>query len=179
MTTSANTTMTRCGWCKNWIGRGVMAYHVGCDNFEEKIKEISSRIGHANNLPIGPKLLIFSFLEHNSKNIQTYCLDCATFDVKFSKSGRIIKNPIRLSEESFVKGSGENNCDQYDRGYDDGSFYDIEKEDCSDLNNFIVSDDEIISDDDASVYASASEESEEEWDESDSDEEEWSGDESD
>ena len=175
MTTSANTTTCPCSWCKNWIGRGVMAYHTKRDNFEEKIKEISSRIGHANNLPIGPKLLIFSFLEHNSKDIQTYCLDCVTFDVKFSQSGRIIKAPIRLSEESFVKGSGENNCDQYDRSYDDGSFYDIEKEDCHDLDNFIVSDEEIISDDDTST----SEDSEEDWDDGDSSEEEWSGDESD
>jgi len=179
MTTSANTTTTCCDWCKNWIGRGVMAYHVDGNKFQTIIKEISSRVGHAHNLPIGPKLLIFTFLEQKSKGIQTYCLDCATFDIKFSKSGRIVKAPMRFTEESFVKGSGNNNCDQYDRGYDDGSFYDVEKEDRSDLNNFIVSDDEIISDDDASTYASASEESDEEWDDSDSDEEEWSGDESD
>ena len=172
MTTTVSATMCPCNWCKTWIDRGVMAYNTNCNTFERKIKELSTRISTAKGLSIGPSLLIYSFLACKTKEIKTYCLDCATFDIKFSTSGRIIKAPMRLSDESFVKGSGHSHCDQYDRGYDSGLFRDIEKEDCSDLNNFIVDDDEIILDD---VSESSSEEQEDEWNEdSSSDEEEWS-----
>lgn len=170
MTTTVSTTMCPCNWCKTWIDRGVMAYNTNSNTFEKKIKELSTRISTAKGLPIGPSLVIHSFLAHKTDDIKTYCLDCATFDIKFSTSGRIIKAPMRLGDESFVKGSGHGHCDQYDRGYDSGLFRDTEKEDCSDLNNFIVDDDEIILDD-VSEYSSE----EEEWNEdSSSDEEEWS-----
>jgi len=184
MTTTANHTTCLCAWCNTWIKRGIMAHRMEGSKFRTQIKQISSRVGHANNLPVGPMLLIFSFLEQKD-GIRTYCLDCATFEMTFSKSGRIVKAPMRFTNESFVTGSGTNKCDQYDRTYNGGTYcdaYESQKNSSYKLNNFIVSDDdEIILDDDISTSETSEESEEEEWDESDSEtsEEEWSGDESD
>jgi len=68
-------------------------------------------------------------------------------------SGRKPKPPLRYGRDrKWVKGSGFNGCDQYDRGYDGGAISASDSEADSDLDGFIVSDNDDDDDDDDSEY---------------------------
>lgn len=47
--------------------------------------------------------------------------------MKSTRSGRKSSVPMRLKDETYVKGSGESGCDHYDGGYDRGHHDDPEK----------------------------------------------------
>ena len=90
-----------------------------------------------------------------------------------TRSGRITKKPLRLTDAKFVPG-GSNAVivDQYDRGYDRGSHYDNEKNyyDFSRENDGVYNAGDIVDDDEEIVtYSSAEEEAE--WESGDSDDE--------
>ena len=91
-----------------------------------------------------------------------------------TRSGRITKKPLRLSDAKFIPGGSKAAIvDQYDRDYDSGYHYDNEKnyydfardEDAVYIKGDIVDDDEEVE-----TYSS-SEEEEGEWESEDSDEE--------
>ena len=90
-----------------------------------------------------------------------------------TRSGRITKKPLRLTDAKFVPG-GSNAVivDQYDRGYDRGSHYDNEKGYCdfSREKDSIYNAGDIVDDEEEIVtYSSAEEEAE--WESGDSDDE--------
>lgn len=63
-----------------------------------------------------------------------------------TKSGRVSRKPINISDETFIGGSGFSGCDTYDRGYNRGNFYDDEYlKNPKNLNCFVVDDDEPLS----------------------------------
>jgi len=62
---------------------------------------------------------------------------------KTTKSGRISMPPLKYGRDrKWVKGSGFNGCDQYDRGYNGGAISASDSEEESDLDGFIVNDSE-------------------------------------
>ena len=154
-----------CRWCNCFMARGEKAWLLKTGKFDAHIRELISRICGKNKInAIGPKLQIMSFLvQPRSWRFQEYCTDCGHFDIKFSRSGRTIFTPMRLQDEMFVSGSQHAGCDQYDRGYDDGKFRDVEYESHSNLHGFVV-DDEISSDEQENS------DSEDEWSDSSSEE---------
>ena len=172
---STLSSFSNCSWCNCVMQRGEKTWLLQPGKFDKHIKKLLSVICGKQKIHCpGTKMLIMSFLSSGHKESEIYCTDCGTFDIKFSRSGRTIFAPVRLVDETFVTGSGVNGCDQYDRGYDDGKYYDREQEDIGNLANFIVAD--------YDVQKESSEESEEEnisdWSE-ESDDEYWSGCESD
>ena len=170
----------KCSWCDCKMRRGEKCWILKSGKFDAHIKKILSVICGNRNLHCpGTKMLITSFLLNINKawlqEFNTpYCTDCGIFDLKFTRSGRTIVAPMRLSDEKFVKGSGISGCDHYDGGYDNGCHRDHELEDRRDIKGFVVDDD---------VCEESSTESEDEsevsdWSEED-DESDWSGCESD
>ncbi len=90
-----------------------------------------------------------------------------------TRSGRITKKPLRLSDAKFVPGGSKAAVvDQYDRGYDRGSHYDIEQysNDLKRDNDAVYMQGDIVNDNEEVKTYSSSEE-EEEWESEDSDEE--------
>ena len=166
-----------CAWCNCQMTRGEKSWILKSGKFDEHIRKLLSVICGKNYLNgIGPKLLIMSYLTRawNADDFEAYCTDCGIFDLKFTRSGRTIIAPMRLSDEKFVKGSGISGCDHYDGGYDNGFYWDNELEDVRDIKGFVV-------DDDACEESSIESEDESEvsdWSEED-DESDWSGCESD
>ena len=170
----------KCSWCDCKMRRGEKCWILKSGKFDAHIKKILSVICGNRNLHCpGTKMLITSFLLNINKpwlqEFNTpYCTDCGIFDLTFTRSGRTIVAPMRLSDEKFVKGSGISGCDHYDGGYDNGCHRDHELEDRRDIKGFVVEDD---------VCEESSTESEDEsevsdWSEED-DESDWSGCESD
>ena len=92
-----------------------------------------------------------------------------------TRSGRITKKPLRHSDQKFVPGgSNAGIVDQYDRGFDRGSFHDSEKwsHDLKRKNDEIYNNGDIVDDDEPiETYASSGEE-EAEWQSDDDDDEE-------
>ena len=170
----------KCSWCDCKMRRGEKSWILKSGKFDAHIKKLLSVICGNRNLHCpGTKMLITSFLLNINKpwlqEFNTpYCTDCGIFDLKFTRSGRTIVAPMRLSDEKFVKGSGISGCDHYDGGYDNGCHRDNELEDLRDIKGFVVEDD---------VCEESSTESEDEsevsdWSEED-EESDWSGCESD
>ena len=89
-----------------------------------------------------------------------------------TRSGRITKKPLRLSDAKFVPGgSHAHQVDQYDRGYNRGEHYDIEKY-SHDLKRDVdetYNAGDIVDDDDVE-YSSVPLREEAEWEYSDSEE---------
>jgi len=83
-----------------------------------------------------------------------------------TRSGRITKKPLRHSDQKFVPG-GSNAVivDQYDRGFDRGSFHDSEKwsHDLKRKNDEIYNDGDIVDDDEPIETFDSSGEEEAEW----------------
>ena len=168
---STLSSFSNCCWCNCIMQRGEKTWILKPGKFDCNIKKLLSVIcGNKQIHCPGTKMLIMSFLSSGQKPYkETYCTDCGTINIKFSRSGRTIFTPLRLVDETFITGSGVGGCDQYDHGYDDGKYYDYEREDIGNLDNFIVSDYDIREE-----YSK--EESEEEisdWSE-ESDESDWS-----
>jgi hypothetical protein len=141
-------TPTVCRWSGEIINRGeiICKYH-NQKAFNKKIQELISPKLAEKGLPSEVRYLIsryYSVKNSNNNDENIFCERSANFDVKISKSGRVIRKPIRLENENFISGSGVSGCDQYDRGYDNGDLtaysnrYDLKN--TSNLNDFIVSD---------------------------------------
>lgn len=165
----------KCSWCDCKMHRGEKCWVLKSSKFDAHIKKLLSVICGNRDLHCpGAKMRITSFLSSGLQHNTPYCTDCGIFDLKFTKSGRTIVAPMRLSDEKFVKGSGVSGCDHYDGGYDNGFHWDNELEDVRDIKGFVVEDD---------ICEESSTESEDEsevsdWSEED-DESDWSGCESD
>jgi hypothetical protein len=90
-----------------------------------------------------------------------------------TRSGRITKKPLRLSDAKFIPGGSKALVvDQYDRGYDRGSHYDTEQY----ANDFKRDPDGVynegdIVDDDEEIERYSSSEDEEEWESGESSDE--------
>ena len=156
--------------------RGEKSWILKSRKFDEHIRKLLSVICGKNYLNgIGPKLLIMSYLTRvwNADDFEAYCTDCGIFDLKFTRSGRTIVAPMRLSDEKFVKGSGISGCDHYDGGYDNGVIKDGQQDYASNANltDFIVDDDEPV---DSTMHCKQeiSDSEEGEWSDYASDEEE-------
>lgn len=166
-----------CTWCACCLKRGDTIYRIKPDKFNEYIWQLISRACGVKNVhAIGIKKNIISFLKqkpaiiHNVLRIRwsfmvrckDYCLDCGEFDIKFSNSGRTIRQPRRLQDEVYVTGSGEFGCDHYDHGYDNGHFHGCQNkvQPTGNLKGFVVDDDEF----DEEIENSSS--GEEEWESS-------------
>ena len=96
-----------------------------------------------------------------------------------TRSGRITKKPLRHSDQKFVSGgSNAGIVDQYDRGFDRGSFHDTEKwsHDLKRKNDEIYIDGDIVDDDEPIETFDSSGEEEAEWQSDDDDEENSSSD---
>ena len=91
-----------------------------------------------------------------------------------TRSGRITKKPLRLSDAKFVPG-GSNAIivDQYDRSYDRGKHYDNEKGYCdfSREKDGIYNNGDIVDDEEELITYSSADEEEAEWVSDDSDDE--------
>mgnify|MGYP001196212372 CR=1 FL=1 len=90
-----------------------------------------------------------------------------------TRSGRITKKPLRLSDAKFIPGGSKAAVvDQYDRGYDRGRHYDNEKNyyDFQRDEDAVYNEGDIVNDEEVETYSS-SEKEEEEWESEDSDEE--------
>ena len=75
--------------------------------------------------------------------------ECSNFDIKVSRSGRVIRKPKRLENESYIKGSSIVGCDQFDRAYDgygQDSYYDHAPHPTGNLTGFVVDDNVEIED---------------------------------
>jgi len=166
---------TKCTWCKCWMHRGEKCWNLKAGKFNDHIHKLLTAIcnTHADNIGPGLKLHLLSFIiVPPTWNFQAYCTDCGLFDIKFSRSGRIIIAPMRLQDETFVGGSGFGGCDHYDCGYDNGTI-DGKRDHTSNANlaNFVVDDDEPV---DSIMHCKQeiSESEEDEWSDSASDDEE-------
>ena len=161
-----------CTWCDCYFKRGETVYRLTADKFNDYIWQLISRACGVKNVhAIGIKKNIMSFLRQKSDipstfdgpwNLKNYCLDCGEFDIKFSNSGRTIRQPRRLQDEVYVTGSGEFGCDHYDHGYDNGHFHGCQNkvQPTGNLKGFVVDDDEF----DEEIENSSS--GEEEWESS-------------
>ena len=91
-----------------------------------------------------------------------------------TRSGRITKKPLRLTDAKFVPG-GSNAIivDQYDRSYDRGEHYDNEKGYCdfSREKDSIYNNGDIVDDEEELITYSSADEEEAEWVSDDSDDE--------
>ena len=91
-----------------------------------------------------------------------------------TRSGRITKKPLRLTDAKFVPG-GSNAVivDQYDRSYDRGKHYDNEKGYCdfSREKDGIYNNGDIVDDEEEIITYSSADEEEAEWISDDSDDE--------
>jgi hypothetical protein len=151
-----------CEWCKNIEQKGACSNDNNQALFNTNIKTLISRA--LPNMPIGVKLNIRSFLNFE---IPFICYECSNFDIKFTKSGRVVKGPVKFSDINFVPGSRIPGCDSFDYQYDSGYHIDPEKDlpDCH-LQQFVVDDD------DEEINSNLSDDEEEyNFDESSSDEE--------
>ena len=143
-------TPTRCAWSGEIIKRGEMAYKYDDQKvFNKKIRELISPKLAEKGLPIGVRCLISEFYSvNNGSQAGVFSEESANFDVKLSRRGRVIRKPIRLENETFVTGSGVGGCDQYDRSYDNGDLNQYRRDwvdnSSENLNNFVVSDDDVI-----------------------------------
>ena len=162
--------MCRCGWCNDIISRGeIMCKYDNQQIFNKKIRELISPKITEKGLPIGVRILIFKFYANPIPNVQgNYCEDCANFNIKLTRRGRVIRAPIRLETESFISGSGVGGCDQYDRGYGNDIALKKNWDNNCNLKDFVVSDEDEISNYESDI--SENEENISEW--SDTDEEE-------
>jgi len=91
-----------------------------------------------------------------------------------TRSGRVTKKPLRLTDAKFVPGgSNAIMVDQYDRSYDRGKHYDNEKGYCdfSREKDSIYTTGDIVDDDEELVTYSSAGEEEAEWESDDSDDE--------
>ena len=87
-----------------------------------------------------------------------------------TRSGRITKKPLRLTDAKFIPGGSKAAIvDQYDRGYDRGSHYDNEKNyyDFARDEDDVYIEGDIVNDDEEVERYSSSEEEEKEWGERD------------
>ena len=144
---------TQCTWCNCWMNRGEKCWQLRTDKFKEHIQMLVAAICNKHstmNVDVGVQLHLLSFIIPPSKwrrdyACSPYCTDCGHFDIKFTRSGRIVLPPMRLQDEIFVSGSGFSGCDHYDGGYDRGAI-DGKRDWASNANltGFIVDDDEPI-----------------------------------
>ena len=169
---------SKCAWCDDIINRGeIKCSFADQTQFNKKMRELISPKICEMGLPTGVRLLIGQFYGVKNTVPQDYCEDCANFDVKLTRRGRVIRKPIRLENETFVTGSGVSGCDQYDRRYDNGALNSFDRHwrdypHSANLSGFVVDDDVEVE-----VENDASEESSEECDDwSETDEEEESSD---
>jgi len=134
---------SQCGWCGKsiFIGENIGKFDKDFDN---KLL-FSCQIAMSNRFPIEISTIISNFVP-KPWNGNWGHKKCADFALTVTKSGRKVFNPVRFSNEKFVKGSGKSGCDQYDRSYDRGNFKDSEiyLENNSNLKKFIVDDQEEI-----------------------------------
>ncbi len=78
-------------------------------------------------------------------------------DMVKTKYGREIKPVEKFQDISYVKGSGFDGCDQFDRGFDgdgshgDGSYGDADNRLRANLKGFVVADDDVDDVDDVDV----------------------------
>lgn len=112
-----------------------------------------------------------------NQQAKIYHAECTGMNETKTKSGRVSKKPVRLSDEKFIGGSGFAGCDHYDWGFDGNLPY-FEfgpgRKYGQDLTDFVVEDTKPVS----PVELPSEDELEEEWesgDETDEDEEpdEW------
>lgn len=116
----------------------------------ERITKIApsdiARIAVNGNLPDEIEHLIIHI--HGNKTSKTYHADCAAVNESKTRSGRVVRAPVRLGNEKFIGGSGFVGCDTYDRGYDRGIHYDVHTKASlaamHRLAGFVVSDDEPV-----------------------------------
>jgi len=141
---------TKCAWCNCWMNRGEKCWNLKAGKFNKHIQKLLAAIcnAHAGNMGPGLKLHLLSFIiTPPTWNFQAYCTDCGLFDIKFTRSGRIVLPPMRLQDETFVSGSGFSGCDHYDGGYDRGVIHDGKHDRASsnaNLTGFVVDDDEPV-----------------------------------
>ncbi len=172
----------KCSWCDCKMRRGEKCWILKSGKFDAHIKKILSVICGNRNLHCpGTKMLITSFLLNINKpwlqEFNTpYCTDCGIFDLKFTRSGRTIVAPMRLSDEKFVKGSGISGCDHYDGGYNNGiGAGETPINNHANLRDFVV-DDTIVEYDQTLQPDEEFRDCEEEWNDSETsdEEDEWS-----
>ena len=111
--------------------------------------------------------LIASVYNQQSK---IYHAECAGMNETKTKSGRVSKKPVRLTDEKFIGGSGFVGCDHYDRGFDGKLHYyeyGMDRKYGQDLKDFVVEDTKPVS----PVELPSEDELEEEWDSGDETEE--------
>lgn len=169
---------TNCTWCNCHMNRGEKCWNLKAGKFNDHIHMLVTAIcnKHAKTgMGAGLKIHLLSFLlTPPTWNFQSYCTDCGHFDIKFTRSGRIVLPPMRLQDETFVSGSGFSGCDHYDGGYDNGVIHDGKRDWASsdaNLRGFLVDDDEPV-DSTMDCKQEISESDEDEWSGSESDEEE-------
>lgn len=143
---------TQCTWCEHTFTRGSlmanMSHHDFLENMTKYLNEcIRFDLGHN----IGPQLEIIKCMKMTQPdaNARHFCEDCSDFDIKVSRSGRVIRKPKRLENESYIKGSSIVGCDQFDRafdGYGQDSYYDHAPLQTGNLTGFVVDDDVDIED---------------------------------
>jgi len=171
MTTMCRTNR-RCCLCDLLIpqGQGISTLKIAdVKAFRQLIMRIAyARFGGNFDIHFFPKLLE-PYLPQLALELigRSGCPTCCKFSSVTTRSGRMSSAPQLLADEHFMKG----NHDQYDRGYNRGTFYTrFEYQGANDMGNFIV--------DDTEEETVAASDSEEEWssDESDyEDSDSWSG----
>ena len=121
-------------------------------------------------LPVEVERLVANHIKDEIATI--HHSSCAKTNGAFkTRSGRVSRKPVNIGDETFIAGSGFSGCDTYDRGYDDGSFYDYESLHYQrNLTNFVVNDEEPVSpkqldSEDEGEWESGDETSDEEMDE--------------
>lgn len=150
--TTTITNPTKCAWCNCWMHRGEKCWTLKAGKFNDHIHKLLNSIcnKHTDKICPGLKSHMLSFIiTPPNWKFQAYCTDCGLFDIKFSRSGRTIKAPMRLQDESFVSGSGFSGCDHYDHGYDNGLVTDRKRDWCFQddmLARFLVEDDVVEED---------------------------------
>ena len=116
-----------------------------------------------------PEVLTELIASVYNQQAKIYRAECARMNETKTKSGRISKKPVRLTDEKFIPGSGIVGCDQYDRGFDGLNYhiYDVDRKSGPDLKDFVVEDTKPVS----PVELPSEDELEEEWDSADETEE--------
>ena len=119
--------------------------HVG-DRITKIAPSDTARVAVNGALPIEIEHLIVHI--HGNTTSKTYHADCAAVNESKTRSGRVVRAPVRLGNEKFIGGSGFVGCDTYDRGYDRGNHYDVDSKASlavmQRLTGFVVSDDEPV-----------------------------------
>ena len=178
-----------CVWCTTVLLKRVatrLARRRAVRTFNSKMFHLVGGICCHNGLPNDLFALVHDYLVVQVEPWPPYCVvfgaiipicaACCKFDVIITTSGRASHAPSSFSKERFITGSGIAGCDQYDRGFDQGKFYDPEEgiTQRSDMSGFIVDDSLQILDDEitesseeesCSDYSSSDEEAEvdQEW----------------